>query len=86
MDPTWGNTLSMFWIFPLLCLVFMVAMIFMMFRRGDGCMPMGRRDTSSNGTRDTPRQILDRRLASGQITVEQYDSMRHDLESSGGSR
>ncbi len=86
MDPSWGPTFNMFWIFPLLCLIFMVAMMFMMFRRGGGCMPMGRRDTSPNGARETLRQILDRRLASGQITREQYDSIRRDLETSGGDR
>ena len=84
MDPSWGPTFTMFWIFPLLCLLFMAAMMFVMFRRGGGCMPTDRRDTSSERTRDTPRQILDRRLASGQITLEQYDSMRRDLEASGG--
>ena len=38
----------MFWIFPLLCLIFMVAMMFMMFRHGGaGCMPFGRGGASN---------------------------------------
>lgn len=86
MDPSWGPTFGMFWIFPLLCLIFMGVMMFMMFRRGGGCMPMGRRDMSPNGARETPRQILDRRLASGQIDREQYDLMRRDLEILGDDR
>lgn len=87
MDPSWGPTFSMIWIFPLLCLIFMVAMMFIMFRRGGGCMPMGRRhQPPPNGDRETPRQILDRRLASGQITRDQYGSMRRDLEVSGGEQ
>jgi putative membrane protein len=69
----------MFWIFPLLCLIFMVAMMFMMFRRGGaGCLPFGRGARTGNGG-ETPAQILDRRYASGQITKEQYQAMRRDL-------
>ena len=81
MDPTWGFPLSIFWIFPLLCLIFMVAMMFMMFRRGGGgCMPFGRSAGLRTGNeRETPDQIIDRRYASGQITKEQYEAMRRDL-------
>jgi uncharacterized membrane protein len=86
MDPSWGPTLTGLWIFPVLCLIFMEVMMFMTFRRG-GCMPMGRRlDTSPNGARETPRQILDRRLASGEIAHEQYASMRRELDASGRPR
>jgi len=31
---------------------------------------------------ETPFQILDRRYASGEITKEQYEQMRSDLETS----
>lgn len=75
----------MFWIFPLLCLIFMAAMMFMVFREG-GCMPMGRHGTSSDSNRETPRQILDRHLASGEIPSDQYASMRRDIEAPGGQR
>lgn len=82
MDPGWVSPFSTFWIFPLLCLIFMGVMMFMMFRSG-GCMPMGRRDSRSNANRETPRQILDRRLARGEITRERYDAMRRDIETTG---
>lgn len=85
MVPSWGSAVGMFWIFPLLCLIFMVAMMFMMVRRGGGCMPMGRHG-SSHDPRETPRQILDRRLAGGEITPDQYASMRRDIEAQGGQR
>ncbi|MBM3580541.1 MAG: SHOCT domain-containing protein [Alphaproteobacteria bacterium] len=87
MDPSWAPSFGMFWIFPVLCLIFMGAMMFMMFRHGGGCMPMGRRfQMPPNGTCETPQQILDRRLASGEITLEQYASISRDLEASGGGR
>lgn len=86
MDPNWGPAFNMFWIFPLLCLVFMAVMMLTMVRRGGGCIPMGRRDMSPNGGHETPRQILDRRLASGQINREQYDVMRRDIEAAGDDR
>jgi uncharacterized membrane protein len=80
MDLIWGSTCSTFWLFPLLCLVVLAGMMFMMFRRG-GCMPMVRRSrTSPDRAQETPRQLLDRRLAGGQITREQYDSIRRDIE------
>lgn len=79
-DPGWS------WIFPLLCMIFMVAIVVMMFRRG-GCMPMRRGSSDAPGhTRvDTLplRQILDRRLASGELTREQYDAMRRTIEAPG---
>jgi hypothetical protein len=31
---------------------------------------------------ETPFQILDRRYASGEITKQQYEEMRHDFEPS----
>lgn len=82
----WGAGFSLFWVFPLLC---MVAMVFMMVRmwRGGGCMPMGRSfDQGPSGTRETPQQILQRRLAAGEITPEQYSAIRRELESAGGFR
>jgi putative membrane protein len=80
MDFTWAPHITWGWIFPLLCLFFMLAMMIMMFRRGGGCMPFGgghRGRMANDG--ETPRQILDRRYASGQISKEQYAEMRGDL-------
>ena len=70
----------MFWIFPLLCLIFMVAMMFMMFRRrGAGCLPFGRGARTGNGG-ETPAQILDRRYARrADHQKEQYQAIRRDV-------
>ena len=81
----WGPSFGMMWIFPLLCFVFMIAMLVMIFRRAGGCMPMGRQSSDvAPDTRESPRQILDRRLASGELTLEQYNAMRRDLEPARG--
>jgi putative membrane protein len=71
-----------FWIFPLLCMVFMV--FIMMFRHGGGCMPfgIGHRGRAGNGS-ENPQQILNRRYANGEITKEQYEAMRRDMSQLG---
>ena len=85
MDSSSGPAFDMFWIFPLLCLAFMAVMMVMCLRGGR--TSSGRRfATPPDGGHETPRQILDRRLAGGQIGHEQYDQMRRDLEASGGAR
>ena len=43
----------------------------------------GRRNTRSE-TEEEPRQILDRRLASGEIDVETYEKLRRTLGAAGG--
>jgi len=72
---------SLFWLFPLLCMIFMMIM---MFRHGGSCMPFGgghRGPTGDGG--ETPQKILDRRYAGGQISKEQYEAMRRDLNQPG---
>jgi putative membrane protein len=75
MDFSWMPYFGGFWIFPLLCLLFMVVMMFAcggkLFRFGHG----SRRSDS----RETARQIADRRYVNGEISKEQYDAMRRDL-------
>ena len=74
----------MSWIFPLLCLVFMVAMVFMCLGRGGGCAQRRYSDGASPyGSRETPRQALDRRYARGEITREQYLDLKRTLNPSG---
>jgi len=83
MDPGywWGQGWSWFWIFPLLCMIFMAMMMLTMFRRGT-CMPMRRGPAvPPNEGRETARQILDRRLASGEITRTQHEQLRRDIDS-----
>lgn len=75
--------MDLYWFFPLLCLVFMIGMMFMMFRRG-GCMSMySHAQTGRGEEHETPRQILDRRLASGEIAKDQYEALKRALQSRG---
>lgn len=41
--------------------------------------PRGGRDSGPSATGDSAREILDRRLASGEITVDQYARLREAL-------
>ena len=77
----WGPAFGTSWLFPLLCMIFMVAMMFMLFRRAGGCCMPGRqgRADAPKDARETPRQILDRRYAAGEITQQQYESMKRDI-------
>jgi len=75
--------MDFYWFFPLFCLVFMIGMIFMMFRRG-GCMSMSHDVRTGRGEeRETPRQILDRRFAKGEIANDQYEALKRALRSGG---
>jgi putative membrane protein len=77
---TWGwcgPGMGWMWIFPLLFFFLMIAMMGFFWRRGvrpPWCGMM--RDHAH----ETPRQILDRRYASGEVTKEQYDEIKHSLE------
>lgn len=82
--PGCGSMLC--WIVLPLFLFCMIGMAGMMFRRRwcmgrRWCMEM-RHDlgSSPDPARETPRQILDRRFASGELTREQYQTMLRDLE------
>ncbi len=75
MDFSWTPHFGMFWLFPLLCFVFMIVMMI-------GCGGMLFR--SSHGRRkgdgyETAREALDRRYAKGEIGKEQHETMRRDL-------
>ncbi|MDA8256852.1 MAG: SHOCT domain-containing protein [Betaproteobacteria bacterium] len=78
MGPyTWWPGFPWMWVFPFTFLI--IAIVFLAFLfRGAGPFCWGsRRDEP---TRETPRQILDRRYASGEITKEQYEEMKRNLE------
>lgn len=77
--------MDLFWFFPLFCLIFMIGMMFMMFRMA-GCMSMHRGPRAGRGEeRETPRQILDRRFASGEIASDQYETLKRALQAPGGT-
>ena len=67
----WGG-MGLMWLVPLLVIAILVA-LFVGGRR-DG---VGPRD--DGGRRETPRDILDRRYASGELSKEQYEEMKRTL-------
>ena len=73
----WGpHFFGWMWIFPftfvILCLVFLFVFLF----RGPRWF-FGHWD--HHGSRETAREILDRRYASGEITKEQYEEIKRSL-------
>lgn len=69
-----GSGMNWMWVFPALFVLMMLGVMVMFWRRG--FLPwcgLGHYE------HETPRQILDRRYSSGDITKEQYDEMRHSL-------
>ena len=79
MDPSywWWHGFGFMWIFPLL---FLIVMIVFLFGGGPGRFWSNRwREDRREGGRESPREILDRRYASGEITKEQYEEMRRTL-------
>lgn len=63
------------WIFPL---IFLIVMLLFLFRGGGGPMCGG---DGTHGRRDeSARELLDRRYARGEISREEYQQMKKDLE------
>lgn len=85
---SWGNAMgagmAWMWIFPVLFLMGL-ALFSGVFLRGMRGSPCGRPPDEETRRADsiseeTPKEILDRRYARGEITREQYLEMRKDLE------
>ena len=70
--PWWG--FPWMWIFPLLFLAVFILFLF----RGPGCPMFG--GHRSQDREENARQILDRRYAQGEISREDYQRMRKELE------
>lgn len=69
----WGmHGFGFMWIFPALFL----AVLILLLVRGVGGFT---RNDNRKERRETAREILDRRYASGEITKEQYDQMKRDI-------
>ncbi len=75
MNGWWGPFSGM-WIFPLI--FFIVALLFI-FRRGTTPVCGGHHPGKSE---PTAREILDRRYARGDLSREDYQQMKKDLEQS----
>jgi len=76
MDFSWTPYINAFWVFPLLCLIFMVIMMI-------ACRTMPARFgqcARGEGRRETAAHVLDRRYAGGEIDKAQYEAMRRDLD------
>jgi putative membrane protein len=93
----WGPHFSFFWIIPLIFMILMFVFVVFLFRHagdwrgggwhGHGWGPSGWHGpgaASQSWDKETPRQILDRRYASGEITKEQYAQMKQDIETGQG--
>lgn len=76
MDFSWMPHFGVFWIFPILCLLFMA---FMMIGCGGMLSRFGHGGGGHGDGRETARQILERRYASGEIGKDQYDAVWRDL-------
>lgn len=70
----WRGPFPMMWIFPL---IFLVILLLFFFRQGGWPMCGGRGDQE---TGPAAREILDRRYARGEISREEYQQMKKDLE------
>jgi uncharacterized membrane protein len=75
MDFNWWPYMSGLWIFPLLCMVFMVVMMVV-----GGRMCFGFRHRRSGRVHESARDILQRRYASGEIGKAEYDALRRDVD------
>ena len=79
MEPPywWWHGFGFMWMFPLL---FLIVISLFLWRGGPGWFwRSGWRDDRPESRRESPREILDRRYASGEITKEQYDEMKRNL-------
>lgn len=82
--PWYGSWFGAWFVFPLIGLVLMVVVIFLVFGpRGPFAHFAGRGwgDTANRlGSGESPLDIPKRRYARGEITREQFERMRHDIE------
>jgi putative membrane protein len=75
MEPWhwWWPAMGFMWIVPLLFLIVMIVFLV----RGPW---WSGHEHGRGGRRETARDILDRRYASGEINKEQYEEMKRTLE------
>jgi uncharacterized membrane protein len=74
----WGNQMNTgSWIFSILGTLIIIALIVGLIVWA--ISPRGGRDSSPNATGESAREVLGRRLASGEITLEQYSQLREAL-------
>lgn len=75
----WGNHMGAGdWIFSILGTAIIIALIVGLIVWA--VSPNTRRDSSSPTSGESAREILDRRLASGELTIDQYEQLRGRLD------
>lgn len=77
MTPFGWVLMVVLWVAVIAVVVWAVAGIFPGGAPGSGSPPPERRE---DGDRESPEELLDRRLASGEIDPEAYDQIRERLE------
>lgn len=70
----WWHGMGFMWMFPLFFFLAIIVCVLFIFR---GPWSTWRGDHGRHGS--SPREILDRRLASGEITKEQYEDLKRTL-------
>ena len=77
MNGGWWILMVVFWVGLIAAIVWAGARLFA--RPGTGGSAVGGTGDNSVGTGERPGEILDRRLASGEIDAETYDTLREKL-------
>lgn len=70
-----GGMFPWMWIFPL---IFLIVMLIFLFRSGGS--PMCGSHKTHGKREESARELLDRRYARGEISREEYQQMKKDLE------
>lgn len=80
----WGNHMGAGgWIFSILASLIFLALIGALIFWLLSATTSGGGNLTRTGSRESPKEILDRRLASGELTVEQYRHLHDTLDGAG---
>ncbi len=82
----WGFGAGWMMLMPLFWIALLGVIIWAVVRLTQGSGFGARPDSRHEPGRETPQEILDRRLASGEIDVAAYDEARQRLSERGSSR